>query len=198
MLGLNLPLHVLAAAVLLGLYTLQSELRFGARARAMRPGSADRGSSLVLSAAQLIPLFGLVFVVKGLLPNQLEIHLPGMPATAWLGISIGGFGLLLRFWAVLKLRERYTRTLQVYEGHHIERSGPYRVVRHPGYLGSLLTLNGIALASGNAAVSALSVMATISAYIYRIRVEEEMLVASLGTSYKSYQSDVPALIPFIR
>src|SRR5207253_6001663 len=107
-------------------------------------------------------------------------------------------GLALRLVAVLTLRERYTRTLLVEAVHPIERSGPYRWVRHPGYLGSLLCLNGIALASGNAAALIASLIATSAAYAYRIKVEDEMLVATLGQAYIEYREQVRALLPFAR
>jgi protein-S-isoprenylcysteine O-methyltransferase len=106
-------------------------------------------------------------------------------------------GLALRLWAVLVLRERYTRTLLVHESHAVERRGPYRIVRHPGYLGSLLTMNGIALATGNGAVLIASLVFTLAAYAYRIRVEDAMLVAAFGDSYESYRREVRALVPFV-
>jgi protein-S-isoprenylcysteine O-methyltransferase len=85
----------------------------------------------------------------------------------------------------------------VHDGHTVERGGPYRFVRHPGYLGSLLTLNGIALASGSAPVFLLSLAATAAAYAYRIRVEDAMLVARFGASYEAYRREVGALLPFL-
>jgi len=109
-----------------------------------------------------------------------------------------GRSLIIRLWSVLTLRQRYTRTLLVHEGHAIERGGPYRFVRHPGYLGSLLCLNGIALASGSALVFVASLAATSAAYAYRVRVEDAMLVAAFGASYESYRREVGALLPFIK
>jgi protein-S-isoprenylcysteine O-methyltransferase len=123
--------------------------------------------------------------------------MPGMPAVAWAGAGLGCAGLLLRLWAVLALRERYTRTLLVHDDQSIERDGPYRFVRHPGYLGSLLCLNGIALASGNALVFVASMAATSATYAYRIRVEDAMLVARFGASYEAYRREVGALLPFL-
>jgi protein-S-isoprenylcysteine O-methyltransferase len=120
-----------------------------------------------------------------------------MPSTAWIGVGLGIAGILTRLWAVLTLRQRYTRTLRVDGGNTIERGGPYRFVRHPGYLGSLLCLNGIALASGNAVVFAASLLATLTAYAYRIHVEDAMLTAAFGEAYESYRRQVGALIPFL-
>jgi protein-S-isoprenylcysteine O-methyltransferase len=85
--------------------------------------------------------------------------------------------------------------LLVQQVHQIERNGPYRFVRHPGYAGSLLCLNGISLASGNTVVLLASIVITFAAYYYRIRTEEAMLLASFGEAYESYRRSTGALIP---
>jgi protein-S-isoprenylcysteine O-methyltransferase Ste14 len=198
-----LPGYTMGALVVLLLYTIQAEVRFGSRARAMRAGSADRRSTLLLSVASAVPVFGLALAVKasspthgGLLPRWFRgAVLPGLPWSAWLGVAIGAGGIALRLWAVLVLRERYTRTLLIQDEHAIERGGPYRWVRHPGYLGSLLCLNGIALASGNWITFLASLAVTAAAYGYRIRVEDEMLVAAFGDPYARYRREVGALLP---
>jgi protein-S-isoprenylcysteine O-methyltransferase len=202
-----LPPYGVGALLVLLLYAIESEVRFGARARTMATGASDRGSTIAVSLASLVPVFGFVLAMRGQtsallagLPGWLRDvgTMPGMPAIAWVGVVLGALGLLLRLWALLKLRHRYTRTLLVHEAHVVERGGPYRFVRHPGYLGSLLTLNGIALASGNALTFFASLVATCAAYAYRVRVEDSMLVAAFGAAYDSYRSEVGALLPLLR
>jgi protein-S-isoprenylcysteine O-methyltransferase Ste14 len=189
---LALPPYGIAATLILALYAAQAEIRFGAKARTMRTGASDRGSTLAVSMASAVPLIGFVFAMKGRIP----VTLPGMPAVAWVGVTLGAFGFALRLWSLLVLRERFTRTLLVQEAHQIERNGPYRFVRHPGYLGSLLCLNGIGLASGNTLVAVASIAITCAAYRYRIRVEDAMLVFAFGESYESYRRSTRTLIPW--
>jgi protein-S-isoprenylcysteine O-methyltransferase Ste14 len=189
-----LPSYGVGASLVLLLYVFEAELRFGAKARSHAMGASDRGSTLAVSLSSAVPVAGFVLAMKGRMPAPL----PGMPAIAWLGVVLGALGLLLRLWAVLVLRERYTRTLLLHAGHRIERRGPYRFVRHPGYLGSLLCLNGIALASGNALTLLASMAATFAAYAYRIRVEDAMLVAAFGAPYEHYRRETGALLPFFR
>jgi protein-S-isoprenylcysteine O-methyltransferase Ste14 len=191
-----LPPHGVGALLVLLLYAVQAEIRFGARARSMSAGASDRGTSLVVSLSSAVPILGFVLAMKGLSP--MPGSMPGMPAIAWVGVGLGGLGLLLRLWAVLTLRERYTRTLLVHDQHQVERGGPYRFIRHPGYLGSLLCLNGIALASADASVFVASAAATLVAYAYRISVEDAMLVDAFGPSYENYRREVAALVPFVR
>jgi protein-S-isoprenylcysteine O-methyltransferase Ste14 len=188
---LALPSYGIAATSLFVLYAVQAEIRFGAKARAMRGGPSDRFSTMALSLAMLVPSLGFIFAMKGFFP----ITLPGMPATAWGGVILGTSGFALRLWSLLLLRERFTRTLLVQPGQQIERSGPYRFIRHPGYLGSLLCLNGIGLASGNTLVVVASILITCAAYCYRICVEDAMLVKAFGESYESYRRSTGALIP---
>ena len=200
-----LPSYGIGALLLLLLYAIQSEIRFGRRARTIRAGAADRNSTLVLSLSAAVPVLGFALAMKAnsaglasrLPPWFRNAVIPGMPAVAWGGVALGVLGLGLRGAAVWTLRERYTKTLLIQAEHAIERRGPYRWVRHPGYLGSLLCLNGIALASGNWLTLLGSLLATSAAYRYRIRVEDEMLVASLDPAYSDYRRQVRPLLPFL-
>jgi protein-S-isoprenylcysteine O-methyltransferase len=202
----ELPSYGKAGVILLLLYALQSELRFGRKARKMAAGAADRGSTWAVSLASAVPVIGFIIAVKrqsaffqAWTPSWLrDANLPGLPTSAWIGIAFGAMGLLLRLWAVLWLRERYTRTLLIQDDHSVERGGPYRLVRHPGYLGSLLVLNSIAFASGNFVTVIASLVATCVAYRHRIRAEDAMLVNTFGDAYARYRREVPAVIPFVR
>ncbi|HEX7192030.1 MAG TPA: isoprenylcysteine carboxylmethyltransferase family protein [Thermoanaerobaculia bacterium] len=198
-----LPGYGIAALIVLLLYAAQAEIRFGSRARSSRPGPADRKSTLAVSASSAVPILGFVLAMKvhspsvaAFLPSWFRAAvMPWMPLTAWVGVVLAASGVALRMWAVLQLRHRYTRTLLIQDQHSVERGGPYRWVRHPGYLGSLLCLNGVAVASGNWMVFVASMIATSAAYAYRIKVEDEMLSAAFGPSYDEYRRRVPALIP---
>ena len=198
-----LPAYGLGGLAVLLLYALQSEVRFGRRARTHAAGAADRKSTLLVSLSAVVPALGFALAMKGGQSSSSgwipvwfrDAAMPGLPLVAWIGVAVGAAGLALRLAAVLTLRERYTRTLMVQDDQRIERGGPYQWVRHPGYLGSLLCLNGVALASGNALVVIGSLAATLAAYAYRIKVEDAMLVAELGQAYAEYRREVQALIP---
>lgn len=199
----TLPSYGLGGLAVIILYAVQSEVRFGRRARSYDAGAADRGSSRVVSLASAVCILGWALAMKAstfpwIVRGLLATPLPAMPAAAWAGVAVGVLGLAVRLWAVLTLRERYTRTLLTHEQQAVERGGPYRWVRHPGYLGSLLALNGVAMASGNAAVLVASLAATFAAYAYRIRVEDQMLVSAFGETYAAYRREVGALLPFVR
>ena len=202
----SLPGYGLGGLFVLLLYAVESEIRFGSRARTVRTGPSDHNSTLAVSLSAAVPVLGFVLSIRSSsvdlatwLPHWFRIAaMPGLPTVAWMGVLLGLLGVGLRLWALLTLRERYTRTLFVQDEHLIERGGPYRWIRHPGYLGSLLCLNGIALASGNWVTLLASLVATSAAYSYRIKVEDEMLVRSLGEPYAVYRREVRALLPWVR
>lgn len=199
----TLPPYGIAGFWIILLYVIQSEVRFGVKARSHRTGASDRGSTIALSIAAMVPVLGFALAMKAAASSWIphwfrDASLPGMPAVAWVGVAVAASGLVVRIWAVLTLRERYTRTLLTQEGQAVERRGPYRRVRHPGYLGSLLCLNGLAMASGNYVVLIASLAATFAAYAHRIRVEDEMLLQAFGEDYAVYRREVAAVIPFLR
>ena len=94
------------------------------------------------------------------------------------------------------LGSSYSRTLRTGESQGLVDDGPYGVVRHPGYLGSLLTWTGFAVASRSAPVVALTSALMARAYRDRIRAEEELLARALP-GYVEYMQRTRRLIPFV-
>ena len=106
-------------------------------------------------------------------------------------------GISIRLWANRTLGEYYTRTLRVATAQTIVQKGPYRNIRHPGYLGSMLMWVGAGLATTNWLVVSLAVVVMSAAYYYRIRVEEQMLMATMSAEYLEYKARTWKLIPFL-
>lgn len=75
---------------------------------------------------------------------------PGFPI--WLnilGFIIIIIGYAFASWAIIENRFFSTMTrIQMDRGHKVCDSGPYRIVRHPGYAGNILALPGIVMALG--------------------------------------------------
>jgi len=75
------------------------------------------------------------------------------------------------------------------------RSGPYRVLRHPSYTGSLLGIFGLSLTFANVAAIVVFNLCILGAFLYRIRVEERTLLEGLGDEYAEYMRHTYRLIP---
>ena len=74
--------------------------------------------------------------------------------------------------------------IQTDRGHTVCDSGPYRIVRHPGYAGNMLALPGIVLALGSGWTIIPALVALIIAVI-RTRLEDRTLQDELP-GYRDY------------
>jgi protein-S-isoprenylcysteine O-methyltransferase Ste14 len=105
--------------------------------------------------------------------------------------------MLLRLWAVLTLGRLFTTTVVVRHEQEVVTSGPYRIVRHPSYLGVMILLAGFGLSLGDLASVAVMVVLPAMGLMQRIRVEEAALRAGLGARYVEYCRGRSRLIPRI-
>ena len=180
--------------LLVAFFVMEGRARQGQAAKSLETGEHDRGSTRSIGAA-----LGLGVLILLLAPLLNFFRLGGMipPGLAWAGLVLAAGGLALRLWAMRVLGRFYTRTLRTAEQQTVVEAGPYRLIRHPGYAGVLALWVGAALATAN--LPAVLVMAVLmfATYTYRIRAEEQMLLAALGQAYRDYQARTKRLIPFI-
>lgn len=120
---------------------------------------------------------------------------PGGVSGFGLALMVAGVGL--RVWAMRVLGEYYTRTLRTAQQQNLVDRGPYRVIRHPGYLGVLMLWVGAGLATANWMATLLIALVMFVAYHYRIQSEEQMLAATFGEQYRQYAGRTRRLIPFV-
>jgi protein-S-isoprenylcysteine O-methyltransferase Ste14 len=114
-----------------------------------------------------------------------------------LGVLIGWLGLLLRWWSFVTLGKYFSLVLKTSVDQPVVERGPYRVLRHPGYTGLLLASVGCGLMVGNWVSTAGSVALVLTALVYRIRIEERALNASLGDRYRNFAASRARLVPFL-
>ena len=72
--------------------------------------------------------------------------------------------------------------------------GPYRTIRHPGYLGSILVWTGSRVAV-NWLIALITAVLLLVVYRYRISAEEHMLEEHFGEAYRSYKTRTWRLVP---
>jgi protein-S-isoprenylcysteine O-methyltransferase Ste14 len=155
--------------------------------------SAERGSLLVLRIFATIGI--LLAALAGARVPEAGISHEDVAFAA--SLSIMWSGVVLRFWSFSALGRYFTFTVMTSADQPVMTDGPYRLVRHPSYLGLLLILTGLGAAYGNwLSLAALAVIPTIG-LIYRIHVEEAALSATLGRAYTSYASGHKRLIPLV-
>jgi protein-S-isoprenylcysteine O-methyltransferase Ste14 len=150
----------------------------------------DRSSRLLISLSMFLSLMiAFLFAASGI---------ASLPSGAfYLGIGLMIAGILLRQWSIAVLGRYFSRTVGVQEGQAVVDRGPYRLVRHPAYTGSLLTMVGLGfvLQSWGAVLVLIAFFGV--AFGYRIHVEEAVLTSKLGDEYVAYAKKTKRLIPYV-
>jgi len=181
----------LSGGLLVAWLLLEVVLRSGDDARDWHGSKADRSSTRLIVVTYIVAFVG---------PLLLDTSGVGLTATdstlAWIGIAVGVAGLMVRIWSMRVLGQDYTRSLRTRETQSVVDSGPYRLVRHPGYLGSILVWVGSRLAV-NWLVAAMTALVLLLVYAYRIHAEERMLVDHFGDAYREYTTRTWRLVPFV-
>jgi protein-S-isoprenylcysteine O-methyltransferase Ste14 len=121
---------------------------------------------------------------------------PGIAAFA-VGMVVLLAGLVLRGWSFKALGQYFTHVVMVSSDQPVIATGPYRVLRHPSYAGIILAAIGIGLASANWAGLAGLTLLTVTALLWRIRIEERALAMTLGDRYRAYAAQHKRLVPLV-
>lgn len=154
---------------------------------------ADRGSRRVVVLA-IGAGFAAATAVAHWVPSA---AMPQRVLAGWIGLGLLGFGIVLRIWSIRTLGRYFTFTVQTSGDQPVIATGPYRVVRHPGYSGLLLISVGIGLLLPNWLAAAVVTVAATSGLRYRIAIEEQALLRDLGPAYRRYAATRKRLIPFV-
>jgi protein-S-isoprenylcysteine O-methyltransferase Ste14 len=178
MLNARIALLMIAGIIM---FMTQPELKVS---EAREKKSTDRNSIFIILLAGALSQICAIIEWAYLRPHPQVVQNIGFFS---LGIVMVVGGLVFRLWAIKTLARYFTSTVQIVSGHRVIQHGPYKVVRHPSYLGALITIVGSAVVL-EAPVSALiALVAMAYAYTVRIGVEEIALVSELGEEYRKFQ-----------
>jgi protein-S-isoprenylcysteine O-methyltransferase Ste14 len=180
-----LPLLAFAVAMLLALPGRCG----GPRARSRRSGG-DRAPLVANLAA-----FGLY------LPSLVAFSGSPVGSTALLLaasgalLAVAGAALVLRSRAELGLAWSFVP--KVDQGAGLVTTGPYRLVRHPIYLGLALLALGEAVAFVSWPALVIVLCGIVPTLAWRARAEEKVLGQAFGERYAVYQRRTKILIPYV-
>jgi protein-S-isoprenylcysteine O-methyltransferase Ste14 len=106
-------------------------------------------------------------------------------------------GSLLRRHCWRMLGASFTGDVQAHEGQKIVASGAYRLLRHPSYTAGIIMYAGIGLGLGSWVSTLLFVAGSVVTYMYRITVEERVLLKTIGEPYLEFMKTRKRLIPYL-
>jgi protein-S-isoprenylcysteine O-methyltransferase Ste14 len=116
---------------------------------------------------------------------------------SWIALAVGLLGFVFGTWALIENRffSAVVR-IQTDRGHTVCDTGPYKIVRHPGYSGAALFFGAMPVILGTL-WAYIPVAITLLALIIRTALEDKTLQAELE-GYKEFaQTTRYRLLPFI-
>jgi protein-S-isoprenylcysteine O-methyltransferase Ste14 len=160
----------------------------------LSPGEReDRANRWVIAAFALI---GLLLAYLPAYTDRKGFWILDGDAIRWLGVVLFAAGGALRLWPVFVLGRRFSGLVAIQPGHTLVTSGVYGVIRHPSYLGLLVSSLGWVLAF-RSGVGVLLAALLIPPLIARIGAEETLLRTQFGGEYVAYRGRTWRLIPGI-
>ena len=125
-------------------------------------------------------LFPLVLAYLG--PKNFGFGYDGLVYT---GLAVGAVGMTLWILSILTLGH----SLAVLPGtDRLVTRGVYRYLRHPIYIGIILTLGGLFLACGSTICLVYVLVIVVPLNVFRARLEEVVLQEQLGETYHKYRA----------
>lgn len=130
-----------------------------------------------------------MLVVAGLDAGRFHLH----PALSWrflaagLVLNLAGMGIFLR---ALRENRFFSSVVRIQNdrGHTVCNTGPYSVVRHPGYTGMILGTLGLPLLL-RSAWSAIPALLFVAVTIVRTHLEDAALAGELA-GYRAYRDSI--------
>lgn len=156
------------------------------------PGDRDEGGFLAITASVATgTTVACVFAFLGIG----AVRHPLWWESAGLLLLAGGGALRLH--AIRTLADHFTSRVTLLEHHALIRTGAYRWIRHPSYLGQILILAGLGALLANVVAAVAAPLFTTVALLLRIRVEERVLAGHFGPEYDIYRRETDRLLPFV-
>jgi len=121
--------------------------------------------------------------------------------SAIIGFLLLILGVPLRVASRKKLRKAgfnllSSSRLQIVKNHQLITNGIYKYIRHPLYLGGITRNIGLALLFSSIYGLVAMIFCNVF-YLFRIQVEERMLINEFGNEYKEYRKRTRKIIPYL-
>ena len=96
------------------------------------------------------------------------------------GLIVGFTGLFIWFWGFLSLRNSFSVFARA---ETLVKSGVYKYLRHPIYMGMTMAFIGLSIAKGSLLALVFTLMVTTPMNLIRAKKEEKLLSHKFGEKY---------------
>jgi protein-S-isoprenylcysteine O-methyltransferase Ste14 len=180
------------SALLITVYLMKKDPKLLERRVQAGPVAEKETSQKIIQTITFLSFCGLLVV------SALDHRFAWTPLPAYVALSgdaLVAFGFFIIF-LVYKENTFASATIELAPEQKVISTGPYKLVRHPMYMGALFMFAGIPLSLGS--LWALLVIALmLPALIWRLLDEEKFLVKNLP-GYSEYKNTVRRrLVPFV-
>ena len=124
-----------------------------------------------------------------------ESHLD-LGIVEWRGLAVFVGGTVLRQVGKRTLGRSYSYGLRTLKDQKLIQHGVYRHIRHPITLAAIIYTPAIPLVLSSL-YGFLVMLGIVPLFLYRIGIEEKMLIEKFGPEYIQYMKRTKRLIPFI-
>lgn len=153
----------------------------------------EKRSKYIMTSLFLIGMFGGYILDL----NAAKELLNPFNLIQYTGIIITLTGIFIRVNTIYKLGKSFSVNIGVHEEQKLLKSGLFKLIRHPAYFGIFLAFIGISISFYNPITTTFGIIFPFIGLMYRIDIEEKILIKYFGNEYKQYQKETKKLIPFI-
>jgi protein-S-isoprenylcysteine O-methyltransferase Ste14 len=161
-----------------------------------RAGEASNGRvasrlPFVANAGAFSLFGGLLIICSGQTDGMIALYL------AATGAIVAAAGAAIMLWSRANLGDAWSFVPAAAEQSGLVITGPYRSVRHPIYLGLSMVALGQAVTFSSLPAFVVVLVAVIPTFLWRARVEEDLLTAVFGDRYLRYRKQTSMIIPYV-
>lgn len=149
----------------------------------------------VIGIVLVVTLFVAMFILPLTSRRAIGVF-SATPFLQWFGVLLCVLGYMLIFWSGLVLGRQYSVEVVLQQDHQLITSGPYRLIRHPRYLGILCLSFGVSLLFHSWLGLAFSIP-VIGLILSRIHDEEHLLQNAFGKAWQKYCQRSWRLLPYL-
>ena len=183
-------LRIISLLAFAGPMSFLSTGRGGELGRRARRSGGDR-APVVANVASFALFFVSLFAFSGGVAGPTPLLL----ASSGSLLALAGAALVLRSRA--ELGAAWSLVPDADQRTGIVTTGPYRLVRHPIYLGLSMLAVGQALAFGSWPALIIVLFACVPTFAWRARAEEKLLTRIFGDRYADYRRRTRMIIPYV-